>query len=91
MQIMGAHELHQTPNAQRRIKRVVRFKVRCERGMESAILFAWEVAKLLEMSNSKFLRTVADEIPCERKGGVRLYKRGDVNKWLSGTLTRRTE
>ena len=55
--------------------------------MESAILFAWEVAKELEMSNSKFLRTVADEIPCERKGGCRLYKRGDVNKWLSGTLT----
>jgi len=68
-----------------------RFKVRCERGMESAILFAWEVAKELEMSNSKFLRTLADEIPCEKKGGVRLYKRGDVNKWLSGTLTRRTE
>ena len=44
-------------------------------------LFGWEVANLLGLSNSKFLRTIADRIPHVRKGGVRLYSQIDVEAW----------
>jgi len=49
--------------------------------MPSEILFAWEAAQVLGLSSSKFLRTVGDEIPHTRKGGVRLYKRDVVERW----------
>ena len=45
------------------------------------IIFAWEAANILGLSSSKFLRTVAEEIPHQRKGGVRLYKRDVVERW----------
>jgi hypothetical protein len=54
----------------------------------SESLFAWEVANLLGLSPSKFLRTIADEIPCQQKGGVRLYNPRDVEDWQAGTLTK---
>jgi len=54
--------------------------------MMSESLFAWEVANLLGLSPSKFLRTLADEIPCQQKGGVRLYNPRDVEDWQAGTL-----
>jgi hypothetical protein len=58
-------------------------------GMMSESLFAWEVANLLGLSSSKFLRTLADEIPHQQKGGVRLYKANDVEDWQAGTLNQK--
>ena len=56
--------------------------------MESTeIIFAWEAANLLGLSSSKFLRTVAEEIPHTRKGGVRLYKRDVVERWREKRIT----
>ena len=45
-------------------------------------MFAWEVAEVMGISPSKFLRTAADDIPCQKKGGVRLYLRSDVENYL---------
>ena len=56
--------------------------------MESTdIIFAWEAANILGLSSSKFLRTVAEEIPHTRKGGVRLYKRDVVERWREKRIT----
>ena len=51
------------------------------------IIFAWEAANILGLSSSKFLRTVAEEIPHTRKGGVRLYKRDVVERWREKRIT----
>ena len=48
-------------------------------------MFAWEVAEVMGISPSKFLRTAADDIPCQKKGGVRLYLRSDVENYLYGS------
>ena len=52
--------------------------------MDEETVFAWEVAQMMGISNSKFLRTAADDIPCQKKGGVRLYLRSDVEGYLYG-------
>ena len=51
------------------------------------IIFAWEAAQVLGLSSSKFLRTVAEEIPHQSKGGVRLYKRDVVERWREKRIT----
>jgi hypothetical protein len=53
--------------------------------MDEGTMFAWEVAEVMGISPSKFLRTAADDIPCQKKGGVRLYLRSDVGNYLSGS------
>ena len=53
--------------------------------MDEETVFAWEVAQMMGISNSKFLRTAADDIPCQKKGGVRLYLRSDVENYLYGS------
>ena len=50
------------------------------------ILCAWEVAQALGISQSKFLRTVADEIPHIRKGKLRLYEKSAVDHFIHGRL-----
>ena len=52
--------------------------------MDEETVFAWEVAQMMGISNSKFLRTCADDLPCQKKGGVRLYLRSDVEGYLYG-------
>ena len=52
--------------------------------MEDGTMFAWEDAEVMGISPSKFLRTAADDIPCQKKGGVRLYLRSDVEGYLYG-------
>ena len=49
------------------------------------ILLAWEVAQALGISQSKFLRTVADEIP-HIKGKLRLYEKSAVDHFIHGRL-----
>ena len=50
------------------------------------ILCAWEVAQALGISQSKFLRTVANEIPHIRKGKFRLYEKSAVDNFIHGRL-----
>jgi hypothetical protein len=50
------------------------------------ILCAWEVAQALGISQSKFLRTVANDIPHIRKGKFRLYEKSAVDSFIHGRL-----